>query len=367
MGDTKIRSEVISLPALETLGPMWRALETRCEGSFFTSWGFIGPLLELTKAPPDLFVARTDDEVLGLALIARKSRKSRLGRIEGLTLNQTGLEGEDLVYIEFNDILCPETRRPQVLAALACELEKLRPPWTELHLAGFAKGRIKPFVSAFGLAEAVRKTSPAPYVDLEKVRTSGYLPLLSGNTRRQIERSKRLFEETYGTLTLRPVNDEIEIWADVWRLGDLQIERFGAAATPSSFDTSFFHRFVETLLLTPKFGNTRADLLRIDAGDTLLGLLVNFCHQGVVSNYQCAFAAFPDNNQLKPGLVSHNLAIEHYANKGAEIYHFLGGDQQYNKSLSTGEDQMIRTRLQRLTARLKLEILIRNARTRISP
>lgn len=367
ISEMKIRSEIVPLPALEELEATWRALEAQCTGSFFTSWGFLGPLLELTKAPPDLFVARRDSEVIALALVARTCRASRLGKIKGLTLNQTGVASEDLVYIEFNDVLCPEEDRARVLLALAGQLGALKSPWAELHLAGFAGGRISSFVSAFGLEEAARKTSPAPWVDLEKVRSEGYLPLLSGNTRRQIERSKRLFEETFGPITLHPVNEEIEIWTDVFRLGDLQIERFEGAARPSSFDTSFFHKFVETLLLAPPSGETRAELLRIDAGETLLGLLVNFCHQGSVSNYQCAFASFPGNNRLKPGLVSHSLAIEHYAGNGARVYHFLGGDQQYKKSLSTDTGQMVWTRLQKPGARLKLESFMKTARARLMP
>lgn len=366
MSETKISAQISPLPGLRELEGLWRTLEAECKGGFFTSWSFIGPLLRLTKTPPDLFVVRQAEDIIGLALIARKSRTSLFGRIDGLTLNQTGVAAEDAVYIEFNDLLCREALRPDILAALATELENSKRPWTELHLAGVTPDRLNTIAAAFGLNEAGRKTSAAPYVDLEKVRLQGYLPLLSGNTRRQITRSRRLFEEAFGPITLRTVTAEPEIRADIAVLADLQTARFQGTAAPSSFGAPFFVRFVEALLLSEPTEETRADLLRIEAGGTLLGLLVNFRHRGTISNYQCAFAAFPGDNQLKPGLVSHALAIEHYANEGAEIYHFLGGDQQYKKSLSTDTQQMIWTRLQKQGPRLKLETFLKSAKARLT-
>lgn len=374
MRELKIRSQIRPLPRLEELEVIWRHLETRSNGSFFSSWGFIGPLLNLTQARPDLFIAHEGDEIAGLALIARTSRKSRLGRIDGLTLNQTGVEAEDLVYIEHNDVLCPDVSRPDILFALAKELATHKTGWKELHLAGFTNETAGALIAAVtgatgasGLTEAERKTSTAPWVDLERVRQDGYLPLLSGNTRRQITRSKRRFDERFGPVTLRSVKDEAGIRAGVATLAKLQTSRFDGTAAPSSFRSPFFVGFIEALLLSEPTGQTRADLLRIEAGDTLLGILVNLCHQAAVSNYQCAFTPFPDNNQLKPGLVSHALAIEHYANTGADIYHFLGGDQQYKKSLSTGADQMVWTRLQKPGPRLKLEALLKTAKARLAP
>ena len=128
--------------------------------------------------------------MVGLALIARTSRSSRMGSFAGLTLNQTGVAQEDRVYIEFNDILCPQALRASVLAALERSLEALA-PWTELHLPGFAEPQLEGVSAAFDLNEAPRETSPAPFVDLQRVRDEGYLSLLGRNTRSQIRRARR--------------------------------------------------------------------------------------------------------------------------------------------------------------------------------
>lgn len=362
-----LTSEIIPFPALTDLETPWRALEARCQGSFFTSWNFIGPLLQLTAHPPQVFVAREADTIVGLALIARKSRKTLLGRIEGVSLNQTDSPDEDIVYIEFNDVLCREALRREVLEALANNLRALSPPWAELHLVGISSPDLSDIAASFGLREAERKTSPAPCVNLEKVREEGYLTLLGRNTRSQINRARRLFEQQLGPLTLQEVHDEAEIRSGIMLLGDWQTTKFAATASSSSLQSKFFMSFLTALLFEAPVEGTRAELLRIDAGDTRLGLLINLCHRGTVANYQCAFAPFPKDNKLKPGHVSHALAVDHYSQTGHQVYHFLGGDQQYKKSLSTNTDNMIWTRLQKPGARLSLEALMKNAKARLSP
>lgn len=360
-----LTSEITPLPVLADLETTWRALEARCQGSFFTTWNFIGPLLCLTAHPPQLFVAREADAVIGLALIARKSRDTLFGKVEGVSLNQTDSPDEDLVYIEFNDVLCPEALRHDVLEALANNLRALAPPWAELHLAGVSGPDLPDIAASFGLAEAERKTSPAPFVDLAKVRGKGYLALLGRNTRSQVGRARRLFEEKLGPLALQEVHDEAEIRSAIMLLGDWQTAKFAATGTSSSLQSKFFMNFLTALLLEKPVAGTKAELLRVDAGGTRLGLLLNFCHRGTVANYQCAFAPFPEDNKLKPGHVSHALAVEHYSANGHQIYHFLGGDQQYKKSLSTDTDQVIWTRLQKPGARLSLESLMKTAKARL--
>lgn len=362
-----LTSEITPLPALKDLEATWRALEARCQGSFFTTWNFIGPLLHLTTRPPKVFIARQAGDIVGLALIARKSRGTLLGRVEGVSLNQTSCPDEDLVYIEFNDVLCPEALRRDVLEALANNLRALSPPWAELHLAGVSGPDLPDIAASFGLREAECKTSPAPYVDLAKVQEEGYLALLGRNTRSQISRARRLFEQELGPLTLQEVRGEAEIRSALMQLRDWQITKFAATGTRSSLQSRFFMKFVTALLLEQSAADTKAELLHVDAGDTPLGLLINFCHRGTVANYQCAFAPFPDDNKLKPGHVSHALAVDHYSANGHQIYHFLGGDQQYKKSLSTDTDQMIWTRLQKPGTRLSLEALMKTAKARLTP
>jgi len=40
---------------------------------------------------------------------------------------------------------------------------------------------------------------------------------------------------------------------------------------------------------------------------------------------------------LRPGLVCHLLAIEHYRRAGMRRYDFLGGDARYKRSFANGE------------------------------
>ena len=60
-------------------------------------------------------------------------------------------------------------------------------------------------------------------------------------------------------------------------------------------------------------------------GDRVAGYLYNFVHRGWVAAYQSGFDFGDDADRLRPGLVSHALAIEHYRRAGVRVYDFLGG------------------------------------------
>ena len=78
-----------------------------------------------------------------------------------------------------------------------------------------------------------------------------------------------------------------------------------------------------------------ADLLRVTAGGRHVGTLYTLLRDGVVASYQSGFAPAEDA-RLKPGLVCHTLAIEHYAARGARVYDLLGGAERYKLTLAQG-------------------------------
>jgi CelD/BcsL family acetyltransferase involved in cellulose biosynthesis len=76
------------------------------------------------------------------------------------------------------------------------------------------------------------------------------------------------------------------------------------------------------------------DLLRLSAGDADIGYLYNFKARGKVYAFQSGFAYAPDA-RLKPGLVTHACAMEHYARDGWREYDFLAGDARYKRSFAS--------------------------------
>jgi CelD/BcsL family acetyltransferase involved in cellulose biosynthesis len=86
-----------------------------------------------------------------------------------------------------------------------------------------------------------------------------------------------------------------------------------------------------------------------------VGYLYNFVLGGRVSNYQTAFA-YETNSHLKPGLVSHTLAIEHAYANGSDVYDFLMGEHRYKRSMAKNSESMVWLSLSRGTWRLRMRM-----------
>jgi CelD/BcsL family acetyltransferase involved in cellulose biosynthesis len=71
----------------------------------------------------------------------------------------------------------------------------------------------------------------------------------------------------------------------------------------------------------------------VTAGDQTLGILYNFLQHGKIYFFQSGISYGPDR-RLKPGLVTHACAIQHYLDLGFSQYDFMVGDAQYKKTLA---------------------------------
>jgi len=106
----------------------------------------------------------------------------------------------------------------------------------------------------------------------------------------------------------------------------------GAFASPKRRD---FHRgFVRQAVPAGE-----AHVMRVRVGTETVAVLYNLVANGLVNFYQSGFHQ-PDDPHLKPGLVSHCLAIRHFAAAGFREYDFLAsapGESRYKQSLSTNQ------------------------------
>jgi CelD/BcsL family acetyltransferase involved in cellulose biosynthesis len=103
--------------------------------------------------------------------------------------------------------------------------------------------------------------------------------------------------------------------------------------------------------------------LRVVGEGGTIGCLYNFLFRGRVYAYQSGLAYSPDN-RLKPGLVSHDEAMELNRKAGARVYDFLAGEARYKASLSTGVAQLSWVVVQRPRFDFKLEEAIRSLKRR---
>jgi CelD/BcsL family acetyltransferase involved in cellulose biosynthesis len=109
------------------------------------------------------------------------------------------------------------------------------------------------------------------------------------------------------------------------------INSWGRRGKPHAFRYPFFERFHRELI---KIGVPKGEiqLLKISAGTRAIGYLYNFRRCKKIYAYQSGFEF--STPHLRPGYVSHALAMRSNAERGEQIYDFLGGDNPLKRSFA---------------------------------
>jgi CelD/BcsL family acetyltransferase involved in cellulose biosynthesis len=327
------------------LGTLWRDLEAKA-GPIppFRTWTWVGCLAAERFADPWLARAEVDGRVVGLALFNR-----RAGRF---CLAESGDPVLDAPFIEHNGPLLAADTGPEVAAAL------LRAAWSAGGRRLVLSGVGEELAAAAGGVALRRQTRPAPFVDLARVRQAGDpLAHLSANTRGQVRRSLRRFAEA-GEVVLARAETEAEALAWLDALIALHQRSWQARGKPGAFADPFMRRFHHALVARA-LPHGEVDLLRLSAGDTVLGYLYNLRRDGHVCAYQSGLDPAAADSHRKPGLVAHVLAIGRAAGEGACLYDFLAGEDRYKRSLATGSRDLVWTELVRPISPLGLAARLR--------
>lgn len=349
----------------------WADLEPRADPSFFIAWGWVASWLRSIPpdAVPDLLWIREDGRLVGTALLGRaRVARRKVFHSDALFLQQCGRPQFDQpLTIEHNGLLADRTRRRDVHHVLLAHLVEEVPGWDELILSGIQKD--DPFVELapqFNLTTIVTKRSPSPFVDLNAVRNTGgsLLDSLSPNTRYQVRRSMRHYEKL-GPLETKAARDPAEGLEFMEEMKILHQAYWTRRGQPGSFATPFFEKFHRTLV-KERIHRHEIQLLKVTAGPKTIGYLYNFVKGRTVSAYQSGFW-YAEDPKLKPGLVSHALAVQHALDNGAERYDFLAGDSQYKRSLSNASNELVWLTLQKRRLRFLVENKLRAAKHRAEP
>lgn len=359
------RFTIEPVAGLQELAVRWQALERRSSPRFFLGWRWIAAWLAATGAEPLLLAGRRGEDDVALALLGRT--RGLLGaRI--VALNETGLPGSDVGYIEYNGVLgCAGDREAIDAVARFLMDQRAAGPisgWDELRLSGVAPDWVASF-TACGARVAVRARQHSYAVDLGRLRGEGRdgLAAMNANTRQQIRRSRRLYDAA-GGLALRRIDERPAQLDALDELAALHQARWVARGQPGAFASPVFGRLVRDLI-EGTAGAGRVEILRVSAGERTIGLLLNLVHDGEVANYVAAFVQETDN-RLKPGLVAHALAIEHHLARGSRIYDLLAGSARYKESLAARREEMVWLSVRPDTLRARVLSAVDRIRARLA-
>jgi CelD/BcsL family acetyltransferase involved in cellulose biosynthesis len=308
----------------------------------------------------DALVFTAGGRSVGICLLVSAMESRGPFRIRRVYVNTTGEPLFERNTIEFNTVLCLPGWEDAVLASLWEDLRRRK--WDECVAEGWtADGLLPAFARAAPADVAVAFTEePSFHVDLDSLRRAGlsYEHALSANTRAQIRRSLAIYGRR-AAVRLDLATDERSAEGLLDELIDRHQATWHARGQPGAFAVPrkvAFHR----ALVRRGVARGTVHLLRVSAGDTI-GVFYNFVHRGKVYFYQSGLQYEADAH-LKPGLVSHYCAIEHYFRAGFSEYDFLAGDSRYKRSLSTGSRPLVWATFSRRSLRLTTIELLRRAR-----
>ncbi|CAN5765056.1 hypothetical protein BH11MYX3_BH11MYX3_43790 [soil metagenome] len=330
---------------------IWCELDDASPRSFFTSWSWMENWLACLPKDqlPELAVIRDDNKPLSAFFLRRAPLvRLRVVRSRALYFNVTGNQRLDNLWIEYNGMVGRDVGIGKLVDLLPGD-------WDELFLPGLrsdAFGGLGELVIR-GFRVRMERTVPVHFVELARVRETGYLKLLGSQTRSQVRRAQR----EAGDVKIEVATDLPTALAIYTQLVALHQAQWTARGEPGAFADPWFDRF-HRRLIRQRFAHGEIQLLRLSNADGVIGALYNFVHRGRVYQYQSGMATF-ENKHLKPGFLAHTAAIEHAAAAGHAVYDFLAGDMRYKKSLATTSGNLVWARVQRQRLRFFVEDRLR--------
>ena len=346
----------------------WRALEQRSRASVFQSWAWIG--CWLASLPQDihpvLIRVSRGLEILALGIVCRAHVRGTFVTARALLLNETGDAKLDCVTIEHNGLLCDPAMAGQVVERVALALQK-RSDWDEWVLSGvdrsIAKAHYEDIATRLGWIVHAFGERPWYVVQLNQLRGGGnnQLGWLSVNTRYQVRRALKEYGKR-GDVKIEIARSAEEALVFFERLKGLHQHYWHARGKPGAFGPEFFEIF-HRRLIEQEWPRGGVHLLRVSAGEHEIGYLYNLVYGQTIYSYQSGFN-YEHDAKIKPGLVSHVLAIQRATADGFGFYDLLAGDAQYKRSLATHSETMRWIRLRRPRLAFRLEALVRRIRDR---
>lgn len=348
----------------------WRALEPSAHGSFFTSWGWIGPWAAQAAAHTQLhlFRAQRHGETVGLAFVSMRGVTRRKGfvRVTQLQLNEHNAPDEDMI-IEHNGILAAESDLTECWQEFARVALESKLPWGEVAFRSLTPMQSAAAQQAFrALRQDVDRALPAWVVPLTP--SHGDRESLHGafkkKTRQQMRQALREYE-ALGPLEIQiaaTADDAERFFGEMEELHGARWAKVGQRGSFVNADWQGFHRAVIAL------GLPRGEvvLARVTMGGAPIGFVYGLVWQGRLYAIQTGFKP-QERAALRSGYVSHFLLMQHLASRDITIYDFLPDhESSYKRHLAEPEQLLTTVRFQRPRLIFRMERLAVLVRDRLT-
>jgi len=335
----------------EQLKESWLSIQLDQNIPFFLTWSWVSCWIKTYDPEIVAVLARRHNKIVAIGLFTC-SVENRHGFIKSrqYRLHQMGDSLLDQIWMEYNDFICIDKYRVAAVNACIQALQQNEERWDEIILSMISTSRAEDIRKATN-GSHILLTNPCYSKNLDNIKGENpqYLATLNSNTRYQIGRSIRLYEKLHGKIEYRFARDVDEALELFHEAGKYHVLRW----SDSGFKNKQFILFHENLIKN-SINNNSIDLMKITAGESTIAILyfhlvgrdVYFYLQGI--NYE-------SNQKLKPGLVAHALATQHYLDKGMRKYDYMGGYSQYKCQLSNLAEDLVTLCVQKPSLMFSIE------------
>ena len=343
-----MQTVIKKVTSISEIEETWCALQGTTNCGPFISWMWICPWLENMEANGQsvfLVEVRDDENVVGLGLLYIATLKRRVVfERDVVFLNEFPVEDYNMV-IEYNGLLVKKEFLDEAWRSFLSEMKAL-PHWDELHLNAISPlaapsiRRALQFHSQ-NLDCLLHSSQNVFFACLKNIGAwkEAQSLLLSKNKRAQVNRSMRSYRAKYGDElrceVAKNTTEALHFFEELEKLHTMYWQgrnETGAFANRQWVD---FNR----VIIQRSMSSNNVHLYRISVGEHVIGYLYNLVWEDTTYNIQSGFN-YEKDNRLKPGFVSHWLAMEDSFNRSITQYNFLAGSTHYKKSLSNHSEKI---------------------------
>ncbi len=354
-----LTTRITPLHTLEDIESKWQALEAAADCSFFQSWGWIGTWLAQAQRHCHLHIyqASRANEIIALAIIDIDNlKRRRIITSRTIALNES-VNAEHNMFVEYNGLLTRKGDEKLAWTQFLLDLAELAEQWDEIRLTNVPAECADEAIAAQLNLRLVLDAENSPWIaDLRDISDVDSIIAKLGRKRRwQLRRSIREYEKA-GPLSIDAAADieqALAYFDEMGKLHSARWQRVGRRGAYARDNWVAFHRD----LIARTFDLNNIQLLRIRCGERDIGFIYNFIWRGAALVLQTGFAS-EQQNILRPGYVSHLLAMQFNAELGTTHYDFMIGDSEYKRTLGQAGARQLSVRLQRPRFKFAAEKLL---------
>ncbi len=370
---TEIQNQPIAAPischapeawSVDYVKKIWKDLEPNCHASFFQSWYWIDPWLTIASKHVTPVIFKSGDKIVGICFVGRgKSKDYRVLSFRTLYLFQTGVEELDAITGEYNNLLVlPEYAVAASRAFMNFCMRSPKFSKTERVMIMRMPENLLPQFNDDAYSLKIFRNDEAVVIHLAGAKEEK--DLFSKSFLTKIRRSIKFYEEKYGSVQFERADSATQAQNWFAELGKLNQSRFRKLGQTSAWDRKELVR-MHRALLDRYFHKGAAEVIRVKAGEKVLGYLYNFLYRGRVYFYMSGLE-FEQDNKAKPGLMTHYFCSLNHWKNGMEFYDFMAGDYRYKYEMGTPGDKMISISLDKPGFKYKIARVITSAKNIVS-